>query len=1062
MTFRRVMLVLLPLLGAIFVFMAFRYWYRWMDASWSVEGVGTERQRLEEPEDREGLDVGDGLRIEVTTNLHIVRKDRQGRPEMAFLADRVEEREGNIADITRPRIQFYTRQGEVMTLVADQAQVVTTGPLTDVEHIKSGRMWGNVVLSHDSGSRDDPTDDLLVGVEDLQFSNKGYELTTDGPVILVAPEMLLTARKMRMVLDRETRRINTLTLLEDILISMEAGRRLQIGLGPVAESEAVEEPAEVPPPPPKPASADRAPAGPGKAPEDEEDGGSLWRIDLGGNVDAWQMEQRLRCDRVALYNEAGRSRTPSGAASPGGASPNAADLPAVPPEEQRAPEADAAPPTEPPETEAPPYLRPGALPPLTVVADGPLIITPVGPEEQKALGDKRYEMTATGKPVTVEDARTRIVGAEVNYNLKTGAGRVVGEDAPILLEQPGRMRLTGGRLDFNRSLGTAEVRGKGELYALVATRSLTGAPSGDSAEAAAPEAGKPSTLDASWERGMRLAFYRLPTGEESGMGEIRQAAFSGNAVVVQKDGRLEGDELVIDFFPARKGSGQAIKRLVGHGGVVVKNERGAAAAGRPETVGDITCEDLDITFARTDSGGTDPKELKASGRVAINDPKGKIRAEDLTVTFARTDEGSLEADFLDAYGNVLIERGDLEAEGDHVKRDLGKGVMLLEGKPAMAARGGSRIIGPRIEFRQAEGKATVNGAGRLEIPATTDLRGQPLRSPVPLHIDWSRRMSFEDKRNFAFFDGDVHTKMADSELSCRQMWVHFKDLPQKEGEASDGSAGKTRAGDELGTEGLLGRKGVQRILADKDVSAVERRLDEDGTVRYQMEMVGDNLTYLEENRKAYISSPGRLRILSREDSGAGDSAGKGLVPEDVAAAWDAGVPDGYARTEVAWAEAMAYDGKADRAYFKGNVETTHVGRAAPGGGGSSRREPTTTRIESDDLQIVFSEQAAAETTASPTQEQAPREERMNVEKLMADGGVKIWVDDRRGTGRRLIYTREPQRIRLYRGADQWAHLWQASEREQKFGEVVAGVITYWPATQRVDLVDQRVISGTPE
>ncbi|MGB3087488.1 MAG: hypothetical protein WBC53_07165, partial [Phycisphaerae bacterium] len=532
------------------------------------------------------------------------------------------------------------------------------------------------------------------------------------------------------------------------------------------------------------------------------------------------------------------------------------------------PEADAAPPAEPPEAEVPPYMRPGALPPLTVVADGPLIITPIGPEEQKALGDKRYEMTATGKPVTVEDARTRIVGAEVNYNLKTGAGRVVGEDAPILLEQPGRMRLTGGRLDFNRSLGTAEVRGKGELYALVATRSLTGAPSGDSAEAAAPEAGKPSTLDASWERGMRLAFYRLPTGEESGMGEIRQAAFSGNAVVVQKDGRLKGDELVIDFFPARKGSGQAIKRLVGHGGVVVKNEGGAAAAGQPETVGDITCEDLDITFARTDSGGTDPKELKASGRVAINDPKGKIRAENLTVTFARTDEGSLEADFLDAYGNVLIERGDLEAEGDHVKRDLGKGVMLLEGKPAMAARGGSRIIGPRIEFRQAEGKATVNGAGRLEIPATTDLRGQPLRSPVPLHIDWSRRMSFEDKRNFAFFDGDVHTKMADSELSCRQMWVHFKDLPQKEGEASDGSAGKTRAGDELGTEGLLGRKGVQRILADKDVSAVERRLDEDGTVRYQMEMVGDNLTYLEENRKAYISSPGRLRILSREESGA--------------------------------------------------------------------------------------------------------------------------------------------------------------------------------------------------
>jgi hypothetical protein len=87
---------------------------------------------------------------------------------------------------------------------------------------------------------------------------------------------------------------------------------------------------------------------------------------------------------------------------------------------------------------------------------------------------------------------------------------------------------------------------------------------------------------------------------------------------------------------------------------------------------------------------------------------------------------------------------------------------------------------------------------------------------------------------------------------------------------------------------------------------------------------------------------------------------------------------------------------------------------------------------------------------------------MAVEKLVADGDVLLWVDDRRGSAERLIYQRDPELIRLYRGTEDWARLWQANEASQEFGEIVARVITYEPATGRVEVVDQQAITVSPK
>ena len=1074
MTFRRVMLVVLPLLGATFVFMVLRYVYIDWESSLVRRQTIPGQETLTVPVGRVEMPTSKGALHEKSTNVNLVRKDKQGRLEMLFRADSLDHPEANKTDIERPQLQFFTRNNEIITLMADRGTMTSKAGLANIADIETGILTGHVVIVHDRGTPDDHSDDIYISVEDLKFNNETYELSTDGPVILVGLEMSLSARRMRLTLDRHTRRINTMTFMEDIFASLEAGNKLASFMGPPQEGK------------PAAAPAAKGPSAAGAAtPAAEAERGEFWRIDLAGDVDAQQAAQRLTCDHFVFYNASGGGQKAPPAETgkkPDAAKKTLAEEPETRPEGWARNHAK--------------FLQPDAPPPLVVVADGPLIITPVDAAERKAHAEEMGLAVAIGNPVTVDDAQTHIVGSDVRYNRNTGWGSVVGKGAPMLLEQPGRLRLTGDRLDFDRRQLTAEVQGEGQLRALVQAASLSGSQKSKTpAPGAAPE--PPSTLEASWTRGMRLDFYRLPTEDRSGMGEIRRAAFHGGALLKQQDGTLKGDDLTIDFFKPEAGRGQAVERLVGHGDVFLKNQPPEgqpppADGSKPSSklaIGDITCQDLDIAFIRDAAGSTQPKELKANGAkasrkaeerlVVINDPQGKIQAQDLTVTFGTNEKGNREAQFLDAIGEVNIQREDLNAEGDHVRRNLEDGTILLEGRPARAKRGQTRIVGPRIDFSQADGRAVVRGAGELEMPASTDLRGRPRAKAEPMLVRWRNGMLFEDKRNFAQFDGAVRAFTGGSRLAYERLWIYFADRPDKPADTKPRAtvavvpamataaapAGKEKAKpDAGGMQDLFGRKSLIRVLAEKDVHAVDQQLADDKTLRYQMEMDGDNLTYLEENRKAYIRGPGRLKILSREKERAGASATPGLAPAAVDAVWQGGVPEGYARTDATWADSMAYDGGTDRAYFKGNVEVVHTGRGAPGAT-SSRRLPGGTRIKSDDLQVVFAEKKPAEPgAAAPAQVSAepPREERMSVEKLIADGGVHLWVNDRQGTAERLIYQREPELLRLYRGAEDWARLWRENEATQEYESIVARTITYEPTSGRVDVVDQQEMTVTPK
>jgi lipopolysaccharide export system protein LptA len=1050
-TSRRIMAVVLPIaatilvsvLPAIFIYMVLKYAYRDWERSLREVPDNPAAQKpdiVPGPADVRFQDKG---WHKVTENLDLMHRDSTGREDMHFQAARIAHATGKSWDVTRPRMQFFSKAGEIINLAADQGKVLSSGGPTAIDQIESGVLWGHVVMIHDRGTPDDSSDDIVVNLDQITFSNETFELSTEGPVVMVSMDMQMTARKMRVAMDRTTHRLTTLTFGEDIRLTVDVGDKARFLAVPTEPSAP---PAKTVAAPPKAGAPDTT---------------ELWRIDLVGNVDARLADQKITCQHLNLYNRASKG---SGLA-PGGSAK------------------DKAPPAPKKAGDRPPRGQ------LVVIADGPLIVTPVSATERQTLGDKQYQVAAVGTPVVVDDGQTKVVGGEVYYNTQTGSGTVIGKDGPILLEQPGRMRLTGNRLDFDRQvrpgheLPTADIQGGGTLHAQVQAAEVV--PSGRTKR----DPSAASALDATWSRGMHLEFYQVPstlgTGSGAGTGQIRTAVFHGQTVIKQRDGLLKGDDLTIDFFKAEAGRGQAIERLRGQGNVYIKNQPPAdatAKASSAASAGDIACQKLDMMFRRDPTGDPQPSRLEASGGVVIHEmpttaalgaapvmpQKPSIAADQLVIDFGPAAKGGVEPRFFEATGKALVNRDDLYAEGDHIRRDMNAGTLLLEGKPAKAIRGQTRIQGPRIEFSQADGIATVQGAGELEMPSSTDLRGTRRKTPEIMLVRWQKSMLFENARNFAEFDGEASASTATSRLDCDRLWVYFADRPKTA--AAPGvpavalgaapppaaKAAKPKPGDDM-TQ-LFGSKDsakdIVRIFAEKNVRALEQQLEADGTLRYQMEIGGDNLSYVIADRNAYMRSPGRVRILSHEKSAADQAPAPGIAPATAANFVKGAPPAGYSRTEVSWTKEMAYDAAAEQAYFKGNVDTLYTGRKGPGAA-AARGKASDMRVQGDVVQVVFSQKAAATGTAAAT------EDRMNVEKFLANGNVRLAVDNRRGTADRLIYQRVPEIVRLYRGADDWARLWEEDEAKQQYNEFVAKTISYEPTSGRIEMEDQQSITVAP-
>jgi hypothetical protein len=397
--------------------------------------------------------------------------------------------------------------------------------------------------------------------------------------------------------------------------------------------------------------------------------------------------------------------------------------------------------------------------------------------------------------------------------------------------------------------------------------------------------------------------------------------------------------------------------------------------------------------------------------------------------------------------------------------------------------------------------AAVTGAGELEMPSDTDLFGNPTKprtatgstgtpaasasgTAEPLVVHWTERMLFDGGGNFALFQGGVRADKGANTLTAQRLWIYFADPPPNPADTAVAAAPPKDKSAAAGG-GLLGSsaaKRIIRVLAEEKVHAVQLQQASDKAVQSAMDLTGDNLSYVEEvkegdiikeAKKVYINGPGRLHILSREAPRRGEAPAS-LAPAGVAAAWQGTLPDGYSRIDVAWAEAMVYQPSGtSRAYFKGAIDASIVGRQAMGAesGAGARRAVSTTRVKSNELNLTFVPKAPALTgtgsaggvaAVTPTTSAGPgAQDNLNLDKMVADGKVSLWIDEHRGTAERVLYQRDPELFRLYRGEDDWARLWKFDEARQRYDEVAARTITYKPATRETNMVDQQTLIISP-
>jgi hypothetical protein len=98
-------------------------------------------------------------------------------------------------------------------------------------------------------------------------------------------------------------------------------------------------------------------------------------------------------------------------------------------------------------------------------------------------------------------------------------------------------------------------------------------------------------------------------------------------------------------------------------------------------------------------------------------------------------------------------------------------IATVTGSPAHFEARGLSLTGSNIHFHRGDNRVWVLGAGWMLAPMKQDLDGKLLPEPVPLRVDWRRRMDFDGK--VARFEEQVTAASPSQTLRTQQMDVHF-------------------------------------------------------------------------------------------------------------------------------------------------------------------------------------------------------------------------------------------------------------------------------------------------
>jgi lipopolysaccharide export system protein LptA len=183
------------------------------------------------------------------------------------------------------------------------------------------------------------------------------------------------------------------------------------------------------------------------------------------------------------------------------------------------------------------------------------------------------------------------------------------------------------------------------------------------------------------------------------------------------------------------------------------------------------------------------------------------------------------------------------------------------------------LTGPQIHVDQQNNVAKVQGAGSMQVLASTDLEGRPLERASTVTIQWNKQMLFSEGR-VAQFEGGVQAEQMQSTILCQEMQVFFNQpislnpAMKSSPKAQPGQPPLAHGGDEPAK--------IERVVChndgrpDQPVTVIDQALDPQTQKRIRYQRINaatvsfDNL-----NKTVEAPGPGMVTIVQK---GAKDTA----------------------------------------------------------------------------------------------------------------------------------------------------------------------------------------------
>jgi hypothetical protein len=922
--------------------------------------------------------------IKPGTGAWIKQYDRDGQLYYQFKSDFYDPQPDGTVKVTRPVIEFYLSEGQVLQIEGVDGDV-RFSPGTDKGAFSGSRTdpprYGNlrtvtVKLFGSAAKQASGDQDLTMTMTNAQFDNDTYRLFTqeytdaDGKVVH-AEEVPVTVRAADYSFDG-TGMVMYWNDLDKQLKSLEVDHCKDLtvyntaALSPDSTTIVTTEPsavaATVPPaaaPPPAPAS----PAAPSPSRH-------RYLATFFDNVRVVQAGQDMVRAMLMTVDFASKGQGTNSNSNEGN-SPTAP--PSQPGPTTTNPSGEATAPTQ---------------QPLHIYWTGRMRMVPEDDANAEPLEDGKAIVRLIGAPVWLHqndpDRRVSTVAtcANLTYHTADASANLVGDATiPLVLTQTKAdgtaSAVTGQSLDFSRVTHVADIEGHG------------------SARFPDPDDAK-SVLDATWEKNCVVHL----SDDNAGQMQIQRADLAGNVVATHPRFRLSArDDVELNFDRAsseaatgRQAGSPPLRHLIADGDAMCivheTDQRDRTVSG----------EHLELFRDPGPDGKLYAKTILCNGSVVAQEPDQSLRAEHLRIGLLPAPEkkekkvgedqdmaDNVALDHLTAQTGVQVfGKNSSSGSGDRLDVAMVDGhphVTLLgsPGNDAKVKNSTSALSGPEIHISPHDQTASVVGAGTFD---GQEQPKDPTKKPRPVHLTWNTGANLDGNSNKLLIIGPANAAShapggPHDSAQADRIIVDLVDAPPATRPSENPPT--TRPQD----SNLLAQDDSD-FMKNKQVKAVSLRADDvnsqvkvesyltnaSDVLIHQYDLEGLRVDYDSQSKRMTV--PGAGRIFATEP---GSSTTR-------PAADTASTFGGHGNTAIQWQKSFIYDSEEGTAVIDGSVLITHMDEGP-------KAQPI--RLDADIVQVAFDTTAGSTTEPAVTDEDSPPPK---IKRLTADGLVIVTTPDK--------------------------------------------------------------------